>query len=155
MGKIALFGAAGATGTSIANALREQGKQYRVVGRNEASLKAAFGRDHLTEIAVWNPDDPASIRAAAKGVNTLVYLVGVPYHQFHLHPMLIRKTLDAAVAEGVARIVLIGTLYPYGMPQTNPLREDHPRQPHTFKGRMRKEQEDGLRLSLDTARAKA
>lgn len=150
MGKIALFGAAGATGTSIANALREQGKQYRVVGRNKASLEAAFGRDHLTEIAVWNPDDPASIRAAAKGVDTLVYLVGVPYHQFHLHPILIRKTLDAAVAEGVARIVLIGTVYPYGMPQTNPVREDHPRQPHTFKGRMRKEQEDAL-LALDAA----
>jgi hypothetical protein len=41
------------------------------------------------------------------------------------------------------------------MPQTNPVREDHPRQPHTFKGRTRKEQEDGLRLSLDAARAKA
>jgi nucleoside-diphosphate-sugar epimerase len=66
-----------------------------------------------------------------------------------------RKALDAAVTEGVARIVLVGTLYPYGMPQTDPVREDHPRQPHTFKGRTRKEQEDGLRLSLDAARAKA
>jgi nucleoside-diphosphate-sugar epimerase len=44
----------------------------------------------------------------------------------------------------VRRIVLIGTVYPYGRPTTNPVREDHPRAPHTFKGRMRKEQEDVL-----------
>jgi nucleoside-diphosphate-sugar epimerase len=53
-----------------------------------------------------------------------------------------RKTVDAAAAEGVERIMLIGTVYPYGKPQTIPVTEDHPRQPHTFKGRMRKEQED-------------
>jgi nucleoside-diphosphate-sugar epimerase len=38
--------------------------------------------------------------------------------------------------------MLIGRVYPYGKPQTIPVTEDHPRQPHTFKGRMRKEQED-------------
>ncbi|HEV7914850.1 MAG TPA: NAD-dependent epimerase/dehydratase family protein, partial [Albitalea sp.] len=33
---------------------------------------------------------------------------------------------------------------PYGRPQHNPVREDHPREPHTFKGRMRFAQEDLL-----------
>jgi nucleoside-diphosphate-sugar epimerase len=41
-------------------------------------------------------------------------------------------------------MLLIGTVYPYGRPRTTPVREDHPREPHTFKGRMRKEQEDLL-----------
>jgi hypothetical protein len=53
-------------------------------------------------------------------VDTLVYLVGVPYHQFHLHPILMRKALDAAVAEGVARIVVIGTLFPTGCRKPTP-----------------------------------
>jgi nucleoside-diphosphate-sugar epimerase len=39
---------------------------------------------------------------------------------------------------------LIGTVYPYGRPRSNPVREDHPREPHIFKGRMRKAQEDLL-----------
>src|SRR5690348_9205649 len=107
MGKIALFGAAGATGTSIANALREQGKPYRSVGRSRAALEAAFGHDALAETAIWKPDDPAPIRAAAHGIEPLIHLVDVPYHQFHLHPTLMRKTLDAAVGERVKRIVLI------------------------------------------------
>lgn len=142
MANIALFGAAGAIGNSIANALRTQAREYRVVGRNRQSLDAAFGADHLAEIVTWNPDDPASVRSAVRGVETLVYLVGVPYDRFELHPILMRQTLEGAIAEGVKRVLLIGTVYPYGIPKTTPVTESHPREPNTFKGRMRKEQED-------------
>jgi nucleoside-diphosphate-sugar epimerase len=144
MGKVALFGAAGAIGKSLADALRQKGQPYRVVGRNQQALADAFGKDPLAEIVTWNPDDAASVRAAARGVDTLIYLVGVPYDHFELHPQLMRKTLDGAIAEGVKRFVLIGTVYPYGVPVTAKVTEDHPRNPVTFKGRMRKEQEDIL-----------
>ncbi|MCO4863123.1 NAD-dependent epimerase/dehydratase family protein [Cupriavidus sp. WGlv3] len=145
MPSVALFGAAGAIGHSVAAALRSKGQPYRVVGRNEARLRQAFGGDPLAEIAAWDPDSPASVQAAASGIETLIYMVGVNYWQFQLHPGLMRKTLDAAIAVGVKQFILIGTVYPYGRVQTgNPVREDHPRQPHTFKGRMRKAQEDLL-----------
>ena len=150
MSKVALFGAAGAIGQTIAGALSSNHQAYRVVGRTQAPLKQAFGSDPLAEIITWNPDDPASVRAAAQGVDSIVYLVGVAYDHFELHPQLMRKTLDGAIAAGVPRILLIGTVYPYGLPQTNPVREDHPRNPHTFKGRMRKEQED-LLLEADAS----
>lgn len=144
MPHIALFGAAGVIGHSVASALRGEGRRYRVVGRSEASLRRAFGSDPLAEIVTWNPDDPVSVQAAASGIETLVYMVGVDYAHFELHPLVMRQMLDGAVAAGVKRILLIGTVYPYGLPQANPVREDHPREPHTFKGRMRKAQEDLL-----------
>ncbi|SPA43208.1 NAD-dependent epimerase/dehydratase [Cupriavidus taiwanensis] len=144
MSRIALFGAAGVIGQSIASALRSQGRAYRVVGRNDDSLRKAFGADPLAEIVTWNPDSPASVRAAADGVDTLIYIVGVDYWQFDLHPKLMRQTLDGAVAAGVRQLILIGTVYPYGRAGSNPVRESHPREPHTFKGRMRKAQEDLL-----------
>jgi nucleoside-diphosphate-sugar epimerase len=150
MNKIALFGAAGAIGQSIAKSVSAQGAPYRVVGRSRDALTAAFGADPLAEIVTWNPDDPASVHAAATGVDTIVYLVGVNYWQFELHPRLMQQTLDGAIAAGVTRLVLIGTVYPYGRPRTRPVREDHPRDPHTFKGRMRKAQED-LLLAADAA----
>lgn len=153
--KIALFGAAGAIGQSISAALSAQCCHYRVVGRSESSLTAAFGRDPFAHIATWNPDDPASVTAAARDIDTIVYLVGVPYWQFELHPQLMRKTLDGAIAAGVRRFVLIGTVYPYGRPQTTPVREDHPREPHTFKGRMRKAQEDMLMAEHAAGRIQA
>jgi len=144
MSKVALFGAAGAIGQSIAKALAAQGRPYRVVGRSEAGLRQAFGADPLAEVVTWNPDVPASVQAAAAGIDTLVYLVGVNYWQFELHPQLMRKTLDGAIAAGVRNFILIGTVYPYGRARTMPVSEDHPREPHTFKGRMRKAQEDML-----------
>ena len=144
MKKIALFGAAGAVGKSIADALRARGIEYRVVGRNRGELEKTFGGDPLAEIVTWNPDDPESVRAAARGVGTLIYLVGVPYDRFELHPVLMQKTLDGAIAEGVERLVLVGTVYPYGMPVTTPVTESHPRTPQTYKGRMRKAQEEVL-----------
>ena len=143
-GKIALVGAAGAIGQSIAHALDAQGKSYRVIGRTKSSLQKTFGNSAFAEIATWNTDDDASIRAAFEGVESVVYLVGVNYWQFELHPVLMRKTLDAAIAAGVKNFLLIGTVYPYGRPQTTPITENHPRNPHTFKGKMRKEQEDIL-----------
>jgi nucleoside-diphosphate-sugar epimerase len=44
----------------------------------------------------------------------------------------------------VKRVLLFGTVYPYGMPRSMPVKEDHPGEPNTFKGRMRKEAEDLL-----------
>ena len=113
-----------------------EGAPYRVVGRSRESLAATFAADPLAEIVTWNPDDPASVKAAASGVDAIIYLVGVHYWQFELHPRLMKQTLDGAIAAGAKRIVLIGTVYPYGWPRTRPVREDHPREPHTFKGRM-------------------
>jgi nucleoside-diphosphate-sugar epimerase len=143
-GKVALFGAAGSIGQSIAAALRKGGRPYRVVGRSRGTLEKEFGQDPLAEIVTWNTDDPESVRAAARGVDTIVYLVGVNYWQFELHPPLMEKTLAGAVAEGVKRLLLSGTVYPYGRAKTDRVREDHPREPHTFKGKMRKAQEDLL-----------
>lgn len=114
------------------------------MGRRRAELEKSFAADPLAEIVTWNPDEPASVRAACRDVDTLAYLVGVPYNHFELHPVVMEKTLEGAIAEGVKRVVLIGTVYPYGPPQTPKVREDHPRDPHTFKGKMRKAQEDVL-----------
>ena len=144
MGKIGLFGASGAIGQSVGEALRQRGQEFRVVSRSAVSLEREFGSNPHAERVTWNPDDPASVRAAAHGIDTLIYLVGVPYDQFQLHPELMRKTLHGATAEGVQRMVLVGTVYPYGMPRTEPVKEDHPREPHTYKGKMRKAQEDLL-----------
>jgi len=141
-GKVGLFGAAGAAGQCIATALSAAGRDYRVVGRSRKPLEAAFGQDPHAEIVTWNPDDAASIAAAAAGLQTVIYLVGVPYDQFAAHPPLMEKTLAGVTAAGVERFILIGTVYPYGRARGNPITENHPREPHTFKGKMRLAQEN-------------
>jgi|SRR5215813_3975262 len=139
---VALVGATGAIGKSVAAALREQGRPYRVIGRSRTSLEKTFGADPLVEFSVWDPENEQSIREALRGVGAVVYMVGVPYTDFHVHPVLMRRVIDAAIAEKVDRLLLIGTLYVFGRAQSERVTESHPREPHTFKGRKRKEQED-------------
>jgi nucleoside-diphosphate-sugar epimerase len=142
MEKVGLLGAGGAIGLSVAAALRARGLAYRVVGRSRAPLETAFGADPLAEVVTWDPARPESVRAAVRALGAIVHLVGVPYWQFELHPIVMRQVLGGAIAEGVDRLLLVGTVYPYGLPRTPRVAEDHPREPHTFKGRMRRQQED-------------
>jgi nucleoside-diphosphate-sugar epimerase len=148
--RIGLVGGAGAVGQSVSQALVARGKSFRVIGRSASGLEASFGRTPGAERATWNPEDPASVRAAVRGLDTLVYLVGVPYDRFDQHPVVMRQTLAGAIAEGVRRMVLVQNVYPYGIPRMTPVTESHAREPHTYKGRMRKAQED-LLLEADAA----
>jgi len=152
MQSIGLIGASGSLGKSITTALKAKGLFYRVIGRSESSLRAQFGGDSFATVTTWNPDSPESIRQSLTGIDTAIYLVGVNYWQFELHPQLMKKVLDGAVAVGVRKLLLIGTVYPFGKPETERVNEDHPRQPHTFKGRMRKEQEDLVFAAHDTGK---
>ena len=142
MSRVALVGAAGAIGRSVAAALRAEGRPYRAIGRSHAALCKAFGQDPLAEIATWDPADPESVRRALDGTAAAVHLVGVPYDKFEQHPIVMGQVLEGAIAAGVERLVQIGTVYPFGLARTPKVAEDHPRQPHTYRGRMRKTQED-------------
>ena len=60
-----------------------------------------------------------------------------------------RTTLEAAAAMQVRRLVLVSSVYGYGVPRTARVAETHPREPQARKGIWRKEQED---LLLEAAR---
>lgn len=138
--RLALVGGTGAIGASVGAALAATGEPFAVIGRSAGAIHSHFPAS--VEARPWDPADAASMRAAMRGLDTLVYTVGVPYDAFHLHPELMARTLAAAEAEGVRRLLLIGTAYGFGRPKAARVDESHPRVPHTFKGRMRKDQED-------------
>jgi nucleoside-diphosphate-sugar epimerase len=141
--KYALFGATGAVGKALAPVLASANMQFRVVGRSLERLRREFAQyEPLAELHAADLADPHAAKAAADGIDTLFYLVGVPYTNFGEHPRLTRIAVEAATASGVRRFVHVSTVYPYGKPQRDLVDESHPREPHTFKGKMRKEQED-------------
>jgi nucleoside-diphosphate-sugar epimerase len=140
--RAAIFGAAGATGHAIAGELEQRGVPFRAVGRSAEKLKAAFGGLAHAEIFSADLADARSAGAAARGVDTIFYCVGLPYPSHRLHPVMIRTTIEAAKMVGARRLVLMSSVYGYGVPRTSRVAETHPREPHTVKGRYRKEQED-------------
>ena len=147
--KVALFGAAGAVGHAVAPELARRGIPFRAVGRNRARLESEFGDFPQAEIFDADLSDLRAAGAAARGVDTIVYCVGLPYPSHHLHPVLMRTTLEAAAAMQVKRIVLMSSVYGYGVPRASRVAETHPREPQTRKGAYRKQQED---LVLDAHR---
>jgi nucleoside-diphosphate-sugar epimerase len=137
---VAILGAAGAIGHSAAAELARRGIPYRVIGRDRTRLAAAFSQP--AEVFPADIADVDQTARALAGIETVVYTAGLPYPQHHLHPVLFRKALEAARRAAVSRMVLISSVYGYGIPQTNRVAETHPREPNTRKGRYRKEQED-------------
>ena len=145
---VALFGGSGTLGQALAPLFGSQ--HFRVVGRSLSQLRSGFTAYPGADLAVWDPANPDTTATALHGIKTLVYLVGVPYPDFRLHPILFEQVLTAAIQQGVERCVLVGTVYPFGLAQKSLVAENHPRNPNTFKGQMRKQQEDIL-LAADAA----
>jgi len=142
MQKAAIFGAAGAIGPRVAEELSRRGIPFRVVGRSRQKLEAAFGSLPGAEIFDADIGEVRAAAAAARGVDTIFYCVGLPYPSHHLHPVLMRTALDAAAAMKVERVLLVSNVYPYGVPCTARVAETHPREPEARKGQYRKQQED-------------
>ena len=144
MQKAAVFGAAGAIGPRVAAELSRRGIPFRVVGRTQSRLEAEFGALRGAEVFAADIGDLRSAGGAARGVDTIFYCVGLPYPSHHLHPVLMRTALDAAATVGVERVVVVSSVYPYGVPRTARVAETHPREPESRKGQYRKQQEDLL-----------
>jgi nucleoside-diphosphate-sugar epimerase len=141
---IAILGAAGAAGKAVAAALQQRNIPFRAVGRNKARLEEAFKHYPGAELVDADLMTVEGVRKAVRGMSTLIHAAGVLYSDFERLPPMMRASIDGAVAEGVKRIVLITNVYSYGRPRTSPVKEDHPREPHTKKGQLRKQQEDLL-----------
>lgn len=144
MEKVAIFGAAGPIGRYVGDELNRRGVPFRAVGRTANKLTATFGGLPHAEVVAADLSDAGAALQSARGVDTIIYTLGVTYTEFQLYPKLMRVAIDAAAAAGVARFVLITGVYSYGVPQTNRVAETHPRVPVSVKGGLRKEQEDLL-----------
>lgn len=142
--RIAIIGAAGPIGRSIADACHAAGVSVRLVGRSAAPLKAMV--ELGDEVVTADLASAAGCRAALAGVETAVYALGLPYTSaaFAAYPGMMEDFVQAARTQGVKRILLITNVYPYGKPQAAKVTEDHPRVPCSVKGRYRKVQEDIL-----------
>ncbi|MBS1873659.1 MAG: NAD(P)H-binding protein [Acidobacteria bacterium] len=148
MKNIAIFGAAGAIGHSIAAELDRRGLPFRAVGRNRERLAREYPKADCVAADLM---DSEAAEWAASSVDTIFYTVGVSsYTDFPKHLTAMRATIEAAVKAGVERILVVSSVYGYGSPLTPKVAETHPREPAARKGKIRKEQED---IAMEAHRA--
>src|ERR1035437_6395147 len=111
MEKVAIFGAAGPIGRYVGMELDRRGVPCRAVGRTASKLAEAFRKLPHAEVVAADLSDAGGAMQAARGVDTIVYAVGVAYTEFQLHPKMMRVAVDAAAAAGVRRVVVGAGIY--------------------------------------------
>ncbi|MCH1638583.1 SDR family NAD(P)-dependent oxidoreductase [Paenibacillus timonensis] len=140
MQKAIVLGANGGTGAAITAELIGRGIETVAFGRSQSRLEklaADLGHPaHLT-IAVGDAFQPDSIKAAAGGADVLIHSANVPYHEMVSKLLPLGESVMEAASSLGARVVAIDGIYPYGRRTGAQATEDHPKQPHTRKGKIR------------------
>ncbi len=125
----------GVIGRAAADALLELGHRVTLASRTPPADTAS----RLPHVRLDALDGPA-LHAAAQGASHIHLTLGLPYRAAVWErdwPRVMRHAIDAALAHG-ARLVWFDNLYAYGpLPLQIPMREDHPIDPPSRKGRVR------------------
>jgi len=157
MEKAIVIGATGGTGAAITEELVKRGKRTIAFGRSRKKLDQLAGKlgnpEHLT-LAVGDAFRPNEIAAHADGADVLFHCANVPYHEMADKLIPLGESVMEAAERLAMKVVAIDGIYPYGRRQSDPVTEEHPKQPHTKKGKIRLAYEQML-FSGRWSRAKA
>lgn len=127
---------AGPLGTGVASALVARGERVRVVRR------AATSPVPGVESEAGDIRDAEFALRAVSGAS-IVYQCAQPrYHRWASEFASLQAVIMNATAAAGARIVIADNLYGYGDPAGAVIYDSSPRQPHTVKGRVRKQMAD-------------
>ncbi|GMX60968.1 hypothetical protein Elgi_73990 [Paenibacillus elgii] len=140
MKKAIVLGATGGTGAAITEELIKRGIPTIAFGRSRQKLEQFRSRlgnpEHLT-IAVGDAFQPDSIALAAEDADVMFHCASVPYHEMVSKLIPLGASVMEAADQLSLRVVVIDGIYPYGKRQMDRVTEEHPKQPHTKKGKTR------------------
>lgn len=124
----------GAIGRATALALRQDGQDVVLASRGSQPA----GHDDVPHQAL-DALDGRALRAAAQGTSHLYLTLGLAYRIGVWQrdwPRIMHNAIQAALASG-ARLLWFDNVYLYGTPLQVPMRENHPIDPPSHKGRVR------------------
>ena len=91
---------------------------------------------HLT-IAIGDAFQSKDVEAASKGADVLFHCANVPYHEMRERLLPLGEAIMQAADRLGLKVVAVDGIYPYGRKQADLVTGDHPKEPHTRKGRTR------------------
>lgn len=140
MKKAIVIGATGGTGAAILEELIKGNVDTIAFGRTREKLaqvaKSLGNPDHLS-IAVGDAFKVQDVLAAAEGADVLFHCANVPYHEMVSKLIPLGEAIMEAANQRSMKVVVVDGIYPYGRKQMDKANEEHPKQPHTKKGKTR------------------
>jgi nucleoside-diphosphate-sugar epimerase len=139
-----VLGATGGIGHWTVVKLVALGEPVRVLVRDPERFRKSWPEGKGVDIVAGDALAGEDVRRAAQDSTTIFHCVNVPYPEWaaKAFPML-TNTISAAQTVG-ARVVFPGNVYGLGHARTEFVREDHPVEPFTRKGRLRSQMERRL-----------
>lgn len=145
MKKVIVLGATGGTGAAIVEELINREIQTIAFGRSISKLnqlKQKLGNSELLTLHVGNAFDEMNIYEASKAVDVIFQCVAVPYHEMEKSQISLGKAIMTAADKLGKKIVFVDGIYPYGKATKEFVDEDHSKEPHTKKGKIKLELEN-------------
>ncbi|MFD2700974.1 NAD-dependent epimerase/dehydratase family protein [Paenibacillus shunpengii] len=140
MKKAIVIGATGGTGAVIVSELVKRGVPTIAFGRSNTKLKEIAIRHgnpaHLS-LAVGDACRPDEIVAAVQDADVLFHCANVPYNEMASKLTPLGESIMEAADRLSMKVVVVDGIYPYGRRQMDFVTEEHPKQPHTKKGKVR------------------
>ncbi|NOU56690.1 NAD(P)H-binding protein [Brevibacillus borstelensis] len=138
--KAIVVGATGGTGAAITEELVKRGIRTVAFGRSLQKLERlrdGLGNPENLTLAAGDAFRPHDIVRAAEGADVLFHCANVPYHEMESKLLPLGESVMEAAGQLSLKVVAIDGIYPYGRRQMERVTEDHPKQPHTRKGKTR------------------
>ena len=136
-----VLGSTGSLGSAIVNELTSKGKPVRALVRNPAKAGKVFANPGKVEFFEGSVEDPRALQKTFDGVELFYDCINLPYQQWSRLPEIHGRIIEAA-SRAKARMAFPGNVYIYGHAQMEKVREDHPKNPISRKGRMRLQMEE-------------
>ncbi|MBB3114030.1 nucleoside-diphosphate-sugar epimerase [Paenibacillus phyllosphaerae] len=140
MKKAIVVGATGGTGAVIVSELVKRGIPTIAFGRSRQKLEelaSGLGNPAHLSLATGDALRSDDIAASAKDTDVLFHSANVPYNEMASKLIPLGESIMEAAERLSLKIVVIDGIYPYGRRQMDRVTEEHPKQPHTKKGKVR------------------
>jgi nucleoside-diphosphate-sugar epimerase len=128
-----ILGAGGALGSELARVLPSYTEKLRLVSRHPVAVNEG---DQLLSADLL---DPQQVQKAVEGAEVAYLTVGLPYSLKVWQaqwPVIMENAIRACAAENV-KLVFFDNVYMYDGTRMSPMKEDHPINPPSKKGRVR------------------
>ncbi|WP_343310967.1 NAD-dependent epimerase/dehydratase family protein [Bacillus atrophaeus] len=143
MKKAIVLGATGGTGTALINELVSRGIETTAFGRSQEKLERLAenaGNPSNLQLKTGDVFDTEDVFSASKGADVIFHSASVPYHEMTARLLPMGESVMQAANRLETKVVAVDGIYPYGRRQTdNAIPEEHPKKPHTKKGKTKLE----------------
>ncbi|TYP71903.1 NAD-dependent epimerase/dehydratase family protein [Paenibacillus methanolicus] len=140
MKKAIVIGATGGTGAVIVSELVKRGVPTIAFGRSRQKLEelaGGLGQPAHLSLAIGDACRPDDIAAAVQDADVMFHSANVPYNEMASKLIPLGESIMEAADRLSLKVVVIDGIYPYGRRQKDLVTEEHPKQPHTKKGKVR------------------